>query len=88
MLGASNRIPTDALPHFAGKRVRLYPHADASGAGHNAAVRWTWQLEKGGTAFVDAFRFDGLSLPDGSPVNDLNDAARMHSYTQLEEMLP
>lgn len=33
ILGASNRIPTDALALFTGKRVRIFPHADQNDAG-------------------------------------------------------
>ncbi len=72
MLGASNQIPEDALKLLAGKRVRLFPHADT--AGRAAAVRWTRQLEQVGCT-VDAFRFDGLYRGDGLAVKDLNDLA-------------
>lgn len=72
MLGASQRIHEDALPLFAGKRVRLFPHLDS--AGQDAAARWTRQLELVG-ATVDGFDFTGLHRADGAPIGDLNDLA-------------
>lgn len=45
MLGASNTIHPDAIPHFSGRHVRIYPHADANAAGENAALRWASQLQ-------------------------------------------
>ena len=72
ILGASLTIHSDALPFFAGKRVRIFGHADASGAGTAAVERWAGQLARAG-ANVDAFDFAGLKKADGLPVNDLND---------------
>jgi hypothetical protein len=70
MAGASNRIPDDALPLFAGKRVRIFVHADRSG--EEAAERWYGQL-KTVAADVDGFEFGGLYMQDGSVITDLND---------------
>ncbi len=72
MLGASNGIHPEALPLFAGKRVRLFPHADE--AGERAARRWARTLANAGAA-VDAFIPSGLNQSDGKPVKDLNDLA-------------
>jgi hypothetical protein len=44
MLGAAQSIPPDALPHFAGKDVWIYPHADANRSGEIAAARWRGEL--------------------------------------------
>ncbi len=89
ILGAGNRVPTDALALFAGKRIRIFPHADASGAGEAAAARWAEQLDGGGRAGpIDAFRFRGLLQADGSAVSDLNDLARMYPASQPENLLP
>lgn len=87
MLGASQRIHPDALPILAGKRIRIFPHTDASGQA--AAERWTRQLEAVG-AEVDAFSFAGLRKADGSPVGDLNDATQIHEADagELEGLLP
>ena len=87
MLGASHRIPTDALPLFSGKRVRIYAHADEPG--RNAAIRWTDQLAAV-DAEVDAFDFSGLRKADGSPVKDLNDTTEIHPEDagELKELLP
>ena len=81
MLGASQKIHPDALPIFARKRVRIYPHTDAAGSG--AAERWTAQLEAVG-ATVDAFNFNGLRKADGSPIGDLNDTTQTHPEDELE----
>lgn len=75
MLGGCARIHPDALPMFAGKRVRIFRHSDPTG--ENAADRWAAQLAENG-ATVDAFRLDGLRRADGQPVNDLNDLAAIH----------
>jgi hypothetical protein len=72
MLGAAHRIHEDALPLLAGKRIRLFPHADS--AGQEAAANWTRQLDAVG-ADVDAFDFAGLHRTDGAGVGDLNDLA-------------
>lgn len=75
MLGAGLRIAADALPQFAGKRVRLFPHADP--AGHEAGERWALQLSSVG-AVVDAFRISGLRMRNGGPAKDLNDLTQVH----------
>lgn len=90
MLGAGMRIDDDALPIFSGKRVRIFTHADDAGA--KAAARWAAQLEAAG-AEVDAFAFAGMTAADGTPVKDLNDAARMapgdsQNCPCLQDILP
>lgn len=90
MLGGSAAIHADALPLFAGKRVRIFPHVDPTG--DNAALRWAEQLTAAGAA-VDAFNFAGLRRSDGAPVKDLCDFAALHpddfeSDRQLWAILP
>jgi hypothetical protein len=75
MMGASNRIPEDAFPFFAGKRVRIFPHHEK--AGSDAGKLWARQLITAGVK-VDGFSFAGFIRTDGLPVNDLNDFARVH----------
>lgn len=89
MLGAGNTIPADALPLFAGKRVRIMPHVDASNAGYKAAAKWAEQLASV-NADVDAADFSGLLMADGSPVKDLNDCTRLRpqDQPQLEDLIP
>ncbi len=68
--GASNRIPEDALPLFAGKRVRVFAHLDE--AGRQAAERWERQLA-GLAVQSDVFNLQGIDTSKGATVNDLND---------------
>ena len=75
MLGASLSIPPDALPQFAGKRVRFFTHSDA--AGRTCVARWAHQLAQAG-AFMDAVALDGLRRSDGSLAKDLNDLTQIH----------
>lgn len=76
MLGGCARIHPHALPRFAGKRVRIFPHVDDTG--DKAANRWAGQLAGAG-AEVDAFSFAGLRRADGEPVKDLCDLAAIHA---------
>jgi len=71
ILGAGNSLPAEALPFFAGKRVRIFPHADEPGM--EAAKRWARQLRQ------VAEKVDGFGFESG----DLNDFARAH---QAEEV--
>jgi hypothetical protein len=52
MPGESAAIHADALPHFKGKRVRIFEHADVAGA--NAGARWADQFREAGIN-VDGF---------------------------------
>ena len=74
MLGASNAIPADALPHFKNKRIRIFPHDDE--AGLKAAAGWEKQLRRAG-AETDCFRVGGVALDSGGTSGDLNDLTRM-----------
>ena len=87
MLGASQRIHQEALPLFAGKRVRIFGHADESG--RSAVHTWAIQFETVG-ADVDAFSFVGLHQVGGKPVKDLNDSLLMDagSLAGAEGVLP
>ena len=81
MLGAGHRIPAAALPHFAGKRVRIFAHIDPPNPrgerpGYEAAAKWEGQLADAG-ATVTTFDLSGLTQNDSNPVADLNDLARI-----------
>ncbi len=87
--GTASHLHPEALPLLAGRRIRFYPHQEASGAGMNAALKWAAQLEPIGCT-CDAFDFAGLRRADGAPVKDLNDAARLSAEdaSALEGLLP
>ena len=87
ILGASNRIPDDALPAFRGKRVRIMAHTDS--AGTKAGDSWRAQLKAAG-ATVDVADFTPFRKPDGSPVKDLNDAVhvRPEDAHHLNDLIP
>ena len=73
MAGAGNSIPADALPHFAGKLVRIAVHDDE--AGREAAKKWAKLLYEAGAEKVTGFDFAGMVCGDGRPVKDLADYA-------------
>ncbi len=73
MMGGQNSIPDEALPLFAGKRVRIFPDADKTG--RDAAGRWFKQLTDAG-ATVDCLSLEGLP-----GVKDLNDLTSMDADT-------
>ena len=75
MLGGCARIHAEALPMFTGKRVRIFPHVDSTGAA--AVNRWAEQIADV-AAEVDAFSFAGLRRTAGEPVKDFNDLAAIH----------
>jgi hypothetical protein len=70
MLGSSGGIDPEALPHFEGKKVRIFVHADK--AGKKAAVRWREQIMPHAKE-VNYLQFDGLKQVGGTPVSDLYD---------------
>lgn len=81
MLGRSTGglIAPEALALMAGRRVRLYPHADADGGGLLAARRWASQLHAAGCP-CDFFDFRPLQQAGGHAVKDLNDAVLALSH--------
>lgn len=87
--GAGVAIDAEALRLMAGRRVRIYPHADADGGGKASAEKWAAQLH-GFRCQVDFFEFDNLTRRDGCPVKDLNDAAEISPEQQpeLSDIIP
>lgn len=84
MLGASTRIHADCLPHFKGKAVRIFAHADSAGA--NAAKQWHAQLRQVGAKTITALSFPAhWRTSEGAPVKDLNDF--LHLNVDLWESL-
>ena len=84
VLGASMSIAEAALPLFAGKEVKIFPHIDPDG--QRAGRRWATQLQPFGVR-VNGYSFDGLSLPNRTGVNDLNDFAKILSDDPAPEEL-
>ena len=93
MLGASLGIHPDALSLFAGRRIRIFGHADGeSRAGDRAVGRWATQLTHAG-ATVDALNCAGLRKVDGSAVKDLNDLISIHpddlqANSEIRRLIP
>jgi hypothetical protein len=87
MLGAGLSIADDALPLFAGKLIRIFPHIDEPGM--KATERWARQLERAG-AEVDFFDFSGLRTIEGKTIKDLNDCAHgcADDFEELRGLLP
>ncbi|MFM7103014.1 MAG: hypothetical protein ACKO3N_17815 [Verrucomicrobiota bacterium] len=71
LLGAKAAIAPDALPRFAGKRVRILAHADP--AGQEAARTWGRALRPVAES-LEVLTLGALHRRDGAPVKDLNDA--------------
>jgi len=82
MLSASTSIAEEALPHFKGKTVRIFFHADK--AGIRAAKKWQQQLVEAEAASVDFYQFAGLLTDDGQPVSDLYDLRHLYPQQNLQ----
>lgn len=79
MLGGSNDICAEALSHFKGKTVWMFPHNDGEKAeGIKSAWRWRNQLIEAGAADVDFYDFTE------SGVKDLNDLVILAHKTEAE----
>lgn len=69
MLSGSSLVHPDALVHFRGKHVRIFPHLDS--AGIRAAGLWQEQLKAAGASAVDFFDFSAFSTDTGLRPKDL-----------------
>jgi len=83
MLSAAYNIPSQALPMFAGKRVRVFSHDDSTG--YRATARWMAAIEPHARD-VDAFSFAGVQTLQGTPANDLNGFAQCDSTPENEKL--
>jgi hypothetical protein len=89
--GGITKLAPDALHHFRGKHVRIFPHADA--VGHKPVVAWARQIADAGAAKLDAFDLTGLVRQDGQPGKDLADLCVIDSecierHPKFREVLP
>jgi len=84
MLSAAYNIPSQALSMFAGKRVRVFSHDDATG--YRACERWMAAIAPHARE-IDAFSFSGLRTRTGSPVKDLNGFAQCDASSGNEKLL-
>ena len=71
MLTSSCELAAEALPHFAGKSVRIFPHSDQPGI--DAAERWQKQLIRAQAVKVDFFNFRAIEIAAGTELKDLCD---------------
>jgi hypothetical protein len=90
ILGGANNIAPEALPLFAGKRVRIFAdndppreHPRRKGliirTGWETAAKWQMQLEEAKAASVDVVDFSSVPVPEGQPeLKDLNDLVSLH----------
>jgi hypothetical protein len=70
MLGVGHRFNLDDMNAYNGKRIRIFPHMDASGI--SASIEWERALIRHG-ANTDVYDFHDLETQAGEPVSDLND---------------
>jgi hypothetical protein len=75
MLSSAHPISADALQHFKGKHVRIYPHLDE--AGRKAAGEWQKQLQDAGAKKVEFLNFAAFRTNDGHFANDLCEFNRL-----------
>jgi hypothetical protein len=75
MPSAACNIAPEALPHFYGRDILLFPHYDGEGgAGARTLVHWTRQLRDAGAASVRYFNFANyLDTETRRVFKDLND---------------
>lgn len=90
MLGAGLSVAREAVPAFAGKRIRFFTHTDE--AGHRSVGRWAAQLAPV-AGMIDALDMSGLRRTDGSPVGDLNDLTSVDpddfdAHPELRALVP
>lgn len=75
-LGASNHfLDPQALQHFAGKVIRIFPHLDT--AGFTASRAWARALKEAGVGRVEGFNLSRLTTVDGTGGKDLADVIRI-----------
>ena len=84
ILGAGMEIRPQALPGFVGTSVKIFQHEDESGRA--GARMWARQLRSAGVK-ATGYSFAGLTLPDGSPVKDLNEFVRIMPANPTQEQI-
>lgn len=74
MPGTGAGLSPDDVAALAGKRIRIFPHNDASGAGRKSARRWGQSLVTS-CPRVELIDLAKIQTCSGSPAGDLNDLA-------------
>ena len=72
---SSSLIASDALEHFKGKHVRIYPRQDE--AGIEARDKWVKQLQAAGAHKIELFNFSAFQSAEGRVVKDLCEFNRL-----------
>jgi hypothetical protein len=87
--GAGRSLHPEARALLRRRRVRFYPHVDASGEGLRAVSAWSRQIAALG-GHCDAVDFRDLPPVAGRPVKDLNDCTQLapEHQQQLQHLLP
>ena len=75
MLSSEHLISSDALEHFKGKHVRMYPSQDK--AGIEAKDKWGKQLQAAGARNLEVFNFSAFQSIEGHAVKDLCEFTRL-----------
>ena len=75
MLSSARLICPDALEHFKGKHVRIYPSQDKTGI--EARDKWGNQLHAAGARKIEFFNFSAFQSIDGHAVKDLCEFNRL-----------
>lgn len=92
VLGSANhKLSSEALTHFHGKQICLFPHLDPGG--RQAVRSWAQQLKASGALRVTAFDLSGLVLMDGRCGKDLADVCQISAECfdrepKFQELLP
>lgn len=89
MLSASPDISPEALPHFKGKAVRIFPHAESAGV--LGAQKWQHQIIASGVRRCEIFDMTRVRRLTDGICKDLNDFLNIKGPTphpSMERIMP